>query len=180
VRAQAELEHEEIGSQNPDATRQTALDRPKGHYVRMESSQNQESRSGVRNQVTGIRGQKSELRMRGPPHSVSGGAMDKDCPRKTLKFRRITTTPSTAQVLERWSCGYRPDVAPPILWTTGQRLEHVDANAYFQRVLERSAVVQPCWPTGQRISYGCLPRRGPRRLRQAWCTLPAQRNAVAA
>jgi hypothetical protein len=35
VRAQAELGHEEIGSQNLDYARQTDLDRPQGHYAQL-------------------------------------------------------------------------------------------------------------------------------------------------
>jgi hypothetical protein len=37
LRSQAELGHEEIGSQSVDDTRQTALDRPKGDYALMDS-----------------------------------------------------------------------------------------------------------------------------------------------
>jgi hypothetical protein len=35
VRAQAELGHEEIGSQNLDYASQTDLDRPQGHYAQL-------------------------------------------------------------------------------------------------------------------------------------------------
>jgi hypothetical protein len=56
-----------------------------------------------------------------------------------------------AQVLELWSSGYPPDVTPHILWTTGQRMPRIGENAYIQGIFECLSVVQPGWPTGQRM-----------------------------
>ena len=67
----------------------------------------------MRNQETGIWGQKSEFRMREPPHSVSGGAVDKDCPRKTLKFRRITRAHPLLNPLSSGAVDTGPMSHPP-------------------------------------------------------------------
>jgi hypothetical protein len=71
---------------------------------------------------------------------------------QTTIYQGVTTVHPQLKALERWSSGHRPDITPHILWTTGQRMTRVDANAYFQGSFERLSVVQPCWTTGQRTN----------------------------
>jgi hypothetical protein len=84
----------------------------------MEPNQRLNQRSEIRGQESGVRGQKARGEPEShPPHGMSRGAVD-----ETLRCKHpqgLTTAPSTAQVLELWGSGYRPDVTPPPYY--GQR-----------------------------------------------------------
>ena len=63
--------------------------------------------------------------------------------------------------LSRGAVDTGPISDPPIVWTTGQRMAGVDANACFQGSFERLSVVQPCWTTGQRMILPGIHKKAP-------------------
>ncbi len=78
-------------------------------------------------------------------------------------------------LLKRLSSGSadtRPMSYPLTLWPTGQRMEQVNANAYFPRSYKRPSVGQTVWPTVHRIL-----RTGERRRGEDPLTTRAPRSA---
>src|SRR2546428_12673312 len=71
----------------------------------------------------------------------------------------VTTDPSTAQLREQWSSGYRRDVTPLTLVPTVHRIDHVDANTYIPRSYERPSVGINSLPTVHRMIYPVYAKR---------------------
>jgi hypothetical protein len=81
---------------------------------------------------------------------------------------RSYDNPSTAQVLERWSSGYRTDVRPPLKVVPAvHRMGPVDANAYIQRSYECPIRWNTHLPTVQRFLRTGERRHGETTSRQS-------------
>ncbi len=71
----------------------------------------------------------------------------------------LTTAHPLLKCLSSGAVDTGPMSPPLIHWPTGQRMEHVDANAYLPGSFERLSVGQPPWPTGHRCNPVCVSSR---------------------
>jgi hypothetical protein len=107
-----------------------------------------------------------------PPHSMSGGAVDENRRRKRLYPKELRQPHPLLKCVSSGAVDTGPITPPLTHWPTGQRMDHVDANAYFRGSFEHLSVGQPGWPTVHRLARTGEPARRRRLAHNAETPLP--------